>query len=300
MRDKLGIVAIIAFVVVDIVLVTLAVRHVRGAAPVPDAATPSSPSSASPSPDSPAPTPATAAPEPIPDDPMLLALAEDGTVLRAVRGSCADGVAPAVSVSTDGGSSFAPVPVDGSLAEVTGLSASGRRTLRVAGATADCEPVVYGGSAGRDAWQQVAPDDAEMWHLTVGGTEQVHAPGGDVDTPCPVISLTVTGAIRALCESGRIIGTDDDGESWVALGTLEDGVAIGYTGPGVGYALAERRGCPAAVVSTGDGGVSWELETCLGEAPPRAIDAVGDVVVAQVGDQVFRSEDAGDTWTPLG
>lgn len=303
MREKLGIAAIVAFLVVDLVLVTLAVRHVRDATP-PPAYSPVATASAGPAPADDRPDAGSAAPftpgaEPIPDDPILLALAEDGTVMRAVLGSCESGIAPRVEVSTDGGASFESVTVDADLGQVLGLEASGRRTLRLGGLTTDCEPVAYEGAAGRDQWRTIPSRDAEMWHLVADAAARVHAPSGEVETPCPVASLTVVGSVRALCDSGRIIGTADDGESWVALGDLPGGVAIGYVGPGIGYALAEQPDCPAAVMSTGDGGVDWTQETCLGEAPPRDIAARGDVVLAQVGDQIFRSEDAAATWTKL-
>jgi hypothetical protein len=219
-------------------------------------------------------------------------------VLRAVLGSCQTGELPEVSVSTDGGASFEPVAVHDDLGQVLGVEASERRTLRVAGLTADCEPVAYEGGAKKARWKRVPADEAEMWHLLPDAGEQLQAPGGEVETPCPVVSVTTVGSVRALCESGRIIGTADDGESWVALGDLPDAVAIAYVGPGIGYGLAAQPGCPAAVMSTGDGGVSWEQLECLGEAPPRDITAREEMIVAQVGDEVFRSEDGGESWTP--
>jgi photosystem II stability/assembly factor-like uncharacterized protein len=100
-----------------------------------------------------------------------------------------------------------------------------------------------------------------------------------------------------LCGSGQVLGTQDAGQSWVALGRLDGAVDIRFTSPGVGVGLARESGCPAAVLRTTDGGTSWKRLACLTGRTPRAIGAQGDLVAAQVGDRLYSSSDAGVTWS---
>lgn len=73
-------------------------------------------------------------------------------------------------------------------------------------------------------------------------------------------------------------------------------VAIRFTTPGAGVALAVQQDCSAAVMETADGGASWERQKCLGGAGPGC-GANEDFIAAQVGDRFYLGSDGGQTWS---
>jgi photosystem II stability/assembly factor-like uncharacterized protein len=126
----------------------------------------------------------------------------------------------------------------------------------------------------------------------------VTAPDGPRSTPCVPLALSTLdqSVVRVLCEEGQILGTDDGGDAWVALGRLPGAVDIRFLSTGDGYGLAKEADCPAAVMRTTDGGTSWERLVCLPGIKPRAVAAQGDLVAAQVGGRTYVSTDGGETW----
>ena len=297
MRARLSILFLVLFVAFDVVLVTLALRHTSlappssGQAAEPPATTePSSTPTAKQS-------PAAARRTVFGKGPAYVAVGADGTVLRATRGSCDTSEKPAVSVSTNRGTTFRDRSVDG-LAEVLGVQVASDGTLTVVGRGEDCRVASWSsGKAGR-AWQESANAPAS-WYLVPTRTQQaVFTPDGRRPTPCTPVSLSTVGTdvVRLLCDDGQVLGTSDNGSSWVTLGRLEGAVSVRFTTPGGGVALAVQKGCPAAVMQTSDGGTSWTRQTCLQGDPPLAIGAEGDLVVAQVGETAEVSTDGGTTW----
>ena len=178
------------------------------------------------------------------------------------------------------------------------LDARAADDLRLVGADGECTARLYSGAADRLKWK--VGSSAKEWHLVAGTVDGVHAPGGVVETPCAPASLSTVGAIRVLCDDGAVLGTADAGETWATLGRLSDATAFAFEGPSRGYALTVRRNCPVAVVTTSDGGASWEFAECLDGKDGRAIAARGDVVTALVDDAVWTSEDGAATWTKVG
>ncbi len=77
--------------------------------------------------------------------------------------------------------------------------------------------------------------------------------------------LSATGAVRVLCEDGRVLGTADDGSTWVVLGHARRAELIAYSGPGTGYAVARRLSCAHALLRTVDGGATWSTRHCFGD-----------------------------------
>lgn len=294
MRERLGVVAIVVFVLVDVVLVTLAFRHVEpdtsASAPIPpDPSSPAAgPSSSSPS--------STASVPEAGDGALYLSVAEDGTLLRAERGSCAGDTPPVVEVSTDDARTFERVEIDPDLSEVVRVQAEAAGNLWVVGADAACNLGVYRGGAERQEWE-LSPGTLGAWHLLLGAERAaVHSPTGVVPTSCTPVSLAPVDQTRAraLCRNGDVIGTDD-GQSWNARGHLDGAVSIAFTSAQEGYALARSDGC-AATLRTVDGGATWEELTCLGKQPPRSVTAKAGVILAQVASTIHRSADAGGTW----
>jgi hypothetical protein len=296
------VVGLVVLAVLDVVLVVAALDHVRPSAgstangddPARGAsrtgsAVPSSPTASASGP---------SRPGAVPEGPLLLAMAPDGALLRATLGGCTDDSDPQVAVSTDGGAKFRSLPVAPGLDGVMALDARGADDLALVGADADCTARLYSGGVDRRRWSVGSSEDE--WFLVAGAADAVHAPGGPVETPCTPASLSTVGSVRLLCEDGPILGTADAGESWTTLGRLSDATAFAFEGPSRGFALTVRRNCPVAVVTTTDGGASWEFADCLDGETGRAIAARGDNVTALVDDAVFASEDGGGTWSKVG
>ena len=294
-----GIAALVALTILDVVLIRLAFDHVD----TPEAPTSRTTPAASLTPDEPSPStsasPSESAPAAsLPAGPIRLALASDGTVLRAVAGDCAEGTEPQVAAARPGADRLRTLTVAADLAEVLDVRADARNELVVIGADAECEVNAYLGS-GRRAWSTTSADDE--WYLdTTADPAVVHAPGGAVEVPCVPVALSTLDAIRVLCDGGAIVGTGDGGESWVALGRLEDASAMAFQGPGRGVALARTDDCPVALLSTSNGGAAWESTSCLEGNDGRAVALRGDAVVAVVDDVLWASGDGGETWVRRG
>jgi photosystem II stability/assembly factor-like uncharacterized protein len=174
---------------------------------------------------------------------------------------------------------------------------AGADSVRLVAADAECQVHVYAADSESGGW--VAAKGDELWHAAPPPTAgDVHAPTGPVGVPCAAISLAPVddSVARVLCEGGTVLGTDDTGTSWVALGTLADGTSITYPTPGDGYGLADTGECPAALMVTADGGASWEQLRCFEASPRATVAADGEVVAVQTDRRLHTSDDRGETW----
>ncbi|CAN5416972.1 hypothetical protein BH10ACT10_BH10ACT10_01650 [soil metagenome] len=301
MRARLSILFLVVFVALDVVLVTLSMRHTGIAPPAAgsSAQTAEAPTpTASPTTATTKQSPSSARAETFGKGPAYVAVGADGTVLRSTRGDCGASEDPAVSVSTDRGTAFRDRQVDG-LSEVLAAQVASAGTLTLVGLDGDCRVGSWSsGDAGR-SWEEVS-DAPAAWYLAPSPTQRaVLTPEGRRRPPCVPVSLSTLGTdvVRLLCDDGQVLGTSDDGSSWVTLGRLDGAVSIRFTTPGDGVALAIRQqGCPAAVMETSDGGNQWTQQTCLKGDTPLAIGAAGDLGVAQVGERAVVSTDGGTTW----
>ena len=306
MRERLGIIGIVAFVALDVVLVFLAVRHTQATPPESNidrtvaqtqgAESPNRQDEESPDGES-GPSEDPTEPGSDSDEPTYMSVASDASYIRATRGSCEQATAPTVETSTDQGRTFQQANVS-NLTEVLRVQANGADDLWLVGTNRNCEMGLYATQDGGETWRR-SRGSAGAWHLVRDRSRsQIHAPSGVLDTPCVPISLSTidAGVLRILCEAGQIVGTSDEGASWVTLGRLDGAVAIRFTSPGDGYAVAARGGCAAAVMETADGGSSWEELTCLGKGQPRSVAAEGDIRAALVDGDLHVSSDNGSTW----
>lgn len=296
-RRWLTVLAVIAFVAVDVALVVLAVRHTQGdpdSDTVPTLTSPSTPTTKPPT------TNTTTPNEPAPGGAVMLALAQDGSVLRATGGACADGEPATLELATDGGA-FTDVSPDQPPTQVLAAAAGSATVLRVVGTDRRCTPVVYRSVDAGETWTQ-SSDTTGTWHLLPNGGTTVHAPEREVDVGCTVTSLSPVSEsnARALCDDGFVMGTADGGRDWVALGRLEGAVAVAYSTTGDALGLADEGGCPAQVYATSNGGSAWSPTSCLSGEPAQAISVTNGRAVAQVGGMVFVSTDAGATWRSRG
>jgi len=297
MRRGFLTVSLVLFVLFDIGLVVLAVRHVQsqtadGAASDASTGTQGDRSSEGPSDD------ATSRGTPDPareDDPVMLPVADDGTILRALEGDCAVGPDASVSLSADGGASFEPLALE--VAQVLRLSTPAAGVLAVIGADDDCAVRTYTSNDGGDSW--ATSSAGEEWYPDPGGRRVIHSPQGDAEAACDVrflhpIDSTVA---RVTCRDGQLQGTADTGEDWMILGRLPGARAVVYESPGDGFALARADGCAAQSYATIDGGREWERTGCISAEGIQGIAFNDATMVAQVGDEIFQSTDDGQTWS---
>lgn len=294
------------FVILDVFLVVVAVRHVNGTPPTSDlpaaAATTAAPS-ASPTATSGSDTPTTATPDTSSQveyefdaaAAVAMASSNDGTVIFGTRGRCAD--APAtVQISTNGGRNFATRSTG--LTTTLAVAASSANSISVVGTDGDCKVKQIASVDAGKSWTDA--DDVTLWYPAPDNDKTVVSPSGPSEpgTGCVVTSVSqVTAAsARVSCADGMFKGSGDNGATWVDLGRL-DNVRVGtFLTPSGGFALARYNGCGANEFSTTDGGVTWTPGGCISGDPAQAISATTNGLAAVVADQFYTSADNGESW----
>lgn len=301
MANKVTLVAVAAFVVVDVFLVAAALQHVRAPAPGLDEALPT-PTSTSGQTDTKTGTSAT---QQTPSDgpgkqrsEVLLSVGVDGTILRATMGNCRSDETGEVEVSTDGGASFTPVYDD--VPQVLRVVAVSRSDLWFVGTDDACRPSVQRSGDTGQSWVE-SEGTAGAYHLTATlDRSLVHAPDGVVTAGCAAIDLAPVNADVAFvgCADGEIRRTGDGGQSWVPVGQVDGLISLAFLNAQSGYALAAGSPCPAAVLATDDAGGTWKQTGCLNGETPETITANVYAVVAQADGSTEVSIDDGQTWAP--
>ncbi|AWB90823.1 hypothetical protein C3E78_00445 [Aeromicrobium chenweiae] len=280
--------------IVDAVLVVGAVRHVNQTPPPVDipvvraGETPETPPSPSSTPEQPDFDfqPARAA---------AVSVANDDTLLYALRGACKgdNDNAGKVTVSTNGGAST--VTVQTGLEEILAVSAVSRTELRIVGADDACDVQRLRSSDGGDTWETDPEDD--LWYPDPTSTATVVSPEGRTKPGCTVTSLSQVGDTfaRVSCADGVIRGTGD-GKKWLKLGRLDNVRVASFTNFNAGVALAVYQGCAANAFTTRDSGRTWAPGGCISGEPAQAIAASDSGLVAIVDAQLYVSDDAGRKW----
>ena len=225
----------------------------------------------------------------------MMSITEDGTILRAVPGSCETGDDALVSRSTDDGATFEQLTPR--LTEVLRLDTSADGLLSIVGADEDCSVRNYTSTDEGNRWLPESADD--QWYPDPSERQVVHSPQGAVEPECRVRSLTPIdeAAARVTCLSGVMLGTADAGQSWVVLGRLPNVRAVVYESPGNAFALAPTDDCEAQAYATVDGGDDWEPAGCIPARGIQGLASNGATMVAQVDDEIFQSTDNAQTWS---
>jgi hypothetical protein len=316
----LGTVAVGVLVVLDIVLVTLAFRHVRpssgASTPVAEARTSSpTPARATTRPPatpsrSPSPT-ATAKARPrrpaVPDlraSRTLVDIGAGAAVVRARTGTCGDGGAT-VELSLDGGETFVRSDVPSAAVILRAGSVDADNAWLVA-MDVNCTSVTtYTTSNGGGAWSEVGGSGGN-WHRLPQVGSRLHAPSGATTVPCArgevVVGISNLDEDRAhvSCSDGVIFATADGGASWRERGTLPGVVDLDFVDDSRALAVrSDDEECEGvAVLATADGGASWTSRACV-ETDKDALPVVsadGDRAYLGVGDALWFSDDAGGSW----
>lgn len=308
MLDRLQDVALVVLGVLAAVLIALAFRHQGagddgGAGPLPvspattgTAAEPSEEPSAE-DPEEPA--------EPELPEAWAVGFRDRALLVRAPASACEPEAQPgadaegALLVSLpDRAARTEPVTVDG-LVAVSGVVVDDAEHARLIGSAPDCATVGFATEDAGVTWRSLAKLPP-FWSLLPGDVRAVMTPDGRADVPCsPVAVSGIDGRVARLsCADGKLLGTSSAGADWVPIGRLPDALAMVFTTPGDGWALAESEGCDGvAVLSTADGGTTWEEAHCSPVPGPWGLAADGDVVKVLGLDQVDATDDAGDSWT---
>jgi photosystem II stability/assembly factor-like uncharacterized protein len=292
---------IVVFLIVDVVLVGAAIRHVNGTPPSSELTEAAAAPAPSATPTVSTPGADTTEPAQVPYDfdateAVSLSASNDGTIIYGTRGRCAD--APTfVTVSTNAGADFAP--------SNTGLTT----TLAVRAANAD-RIIVVGTNTACDVKQVVSTDGGKNW--TDAGAVDIWYP--DPDDTSKVVSLTRTSQpaegcvvtsisqvtpelVRVSCADGSVYGSGDAGKTWTALGRLDNIRVSTFLTPSSGFALARYNGCAANNFSTTDGGVSWTPGGCISGEPAQSVAATSSGLAAVVAGEVYVSADEGKSWS---
>ena len=243
-------------------------------------------------------TTATPSPEPTsrPGGSQSLTVARDDAIFRIYGGSCDGKDSPGITVSTDDGATFDDIGLPEDMRAVFMLTAKDADTLDLVAAPQDCEPQRFVSTDGGETWE--AAEGADVWFL--GPRARVTAPVGVVEPGCTetlTLSAPNPDIARVFCASGVLIGSNDAGETWFRLGTLDGVKAAAYATGRRGVALAPDGGCATGSYATEDAGRTWTAAGCLDAAPGRALAANRNLVAAIAGDAVYVSEDGGRTWT---
>ncbi|MGH3368337.1 MAG: WD40/YVTN/BNR-like repeat-containing protein [Nocardioidaceae bacterium] len=304
MRRRRGtaIVGLLALLVVDAVLVFLAMRP---SDPPGDAIATTSPSEISTPPaenrsaPSLSPTP-TASPTSESAARQLVSAGEGGAAVRAEAGTC-DGGGAALEITTDG-ADWRPVELEvTSLLRVRSVDAD---NAWVVGTDDACTPRFLRTSDGGETWQ-VEQSTGGAWHLLPSGVQRLHAPDGNVDSPCKrsaPVDLASVGPRRAalLCPTARVQVTTNGGDTWTRAGTAPGAQALTYVNKDTAYAAAPAFGdCEGvAVIASDDGGETWRERGCAdatGDAVALAFSTSDDGLLATT-DALLSTGDGGRTW----
>lgn len=291
MNTAVGRTLLVAFVIVDVILVLGTLNHVHRDPPPADikvrpvakpGATPAAEGVARPQYSF---KPARAA---------SATYASDGTIVYATRGQCDGETKAKVVVSTDAGASRKTS--DTGLAEVMMVKAESRSNLRVVGAGEDCAVQRLRSDDGGDTW--TFDYESDLWFPDVKDAKKVITPAGASKPGCTVTSLSQVGQgfARVSCANGELRGTGD-GKKWVKLGHLDDVRAASFTTYNAGVALAVFNGCAAQEFTTRDGGRTWAPGGCISGEPAQAIATSDGGLTAVVDSQLYTSTDAGRSWS---
>ncbi|MET0931188.1 MAG: hypothetical protein ABWX74_16830, partial [Aeromicrobium sp.] len=165
---------LVAFVIVDIVLVGAAIRHVNGTPPsadMPDAAASAAPT-ATPSAGSSSAAPSAQVPYDFTaSEAASVAAANDGTIVVGTRGTCAGGEAT-VMVSTNGGADFSESTTG--LSTTLAVRATGTKAITVVGTDTKCEPHQLTSTDGGVTWTE--DDEIDLWYPDSQDTTLVVSP----------------------------------------------------------------------------------------------------------------------------
>jgi len=290
-KRPLLLVGIVAFVVVDVLLVAMAVRDVRDRdAPAGAGSEPTSRQGSVGRGVGPGDAPLGGS-DGVPAEAVLFDAGAGGALLRATRGGCGGPPEPRVGVSTDGGRTFQPV--DSPVGEVLRVEIDSAADLWLVGLDESCVPGFYRSGDAGQSWEESA-GTAGAWHLLPGDAEALHAPAGRAPIGCSPVTLSSVDPQVAFagCADDSLRMTGDGGATWRPAGRVPGLVATAFRGPDVGVAVGLTPRCPAKMWRTTNAGRAWSPDQCLpGAEPAQAVAVAPGVTYVQRGGRVEAARD---------
>ncbi|HEV7948382.1 MAG TPA: hypothetical protein VGP24_01320 [Glaciihabitans sp.] len=304
---------LIAFVLLDVLLISWALRVSESKAvdPISFAAPTSEPVLAAqpePTPSSrPSAAPAETVITAVPPTRILAAL-DSSTAWRATTGPCpATQAAP--ELTTDGGASWTATDATGST-QVTALQhiavSSGRVATMIGLAQSDCAPQFVKTFVAGDNYSSYPDELDAAWYVDPANRAVLHSPSGDHPAPCSrIIALANRDADAAavLCPGDLVYMTTDAAASWLEPLQVSGALAIAPAAD-EGYlaAAAGRAGCTGVQLLTVTDFESIQTGCFPSEASDKilpgsvALSEAANTVWLWVGSASGRSQDEGVTW----
>lgn len=243
--------------------------------------------------------------------PTALEAIDDGLLARISRGRCSAESSPLVEVSADQGATFDEVALplldeadNTTIRSVLQLRASSATNMTLVGSDEQCEERQFSTTDGGASWSEsdslTPPSSARGWYVDASGTGVV-SPAGGSDPGCDVVALGAVSERNAkvACADGSIRGTDNNGDEWVLLGTLDGVSALTFTALSDGYAIAPSDDCEAAAFTTASTGLQWRAVGCVSdEGVVEGLVGTEGQLFALVDGDVLVSIDQGQSWEP--
>jgi hypothetical protein len=298
--------AVIAFVIVDVLLISWALGS---RTPASSATTPGPIPSFTPQASAtPTPTP-TAEPPTVAVPPTRILSALDGTTAwRATTGECPAPATPEVTTNAGDTWSTTDATAEVQITALQSLTVVSDSLIQLVGLSADdCEPqFARSFVAGQD--YSLAPLLlGDQWYVDPANRAVVQTPSGSVDAPCDsvvVLAARTDSEAGVLCSDTRVFTTPDGGDTWGNSVTIRGGVNLAVTEMGyvittvglpecAGVQLIALSVEPPTAAPTGCLPVDEPAETMQGNV---AVSEAAGTFWVWVGDSVMRSIDQGTSW----
>lgn len=230
----------------------------------------------------------------------LIAITEDGTVVRASVGACPE-PAGIVEASFDGGAEWQPSGVEqfGTI-RVLGLSASTASTVRLLATNVECQPQALRSFVGGTSWQPADDELATSWYLDLANPTLAHTPIGESELSCSAVSLVGAGERGvALCEDHSLLLSEDQGANWSSPVAVPGSAAVGASEAGFIVASVAEPDCAGVRTRTLREGIVGDPGACVeavGSDGAISVALRGETAYLWAGDTWLRSEDAGANW----
>lgn len=308
-RRRFWVVALVAFLAIDVVLVAWAFSAVKSD-PVADVPMPSPPPLAS---AEPSPSPSV---EPEPEPPVMPTVVQSRVLAawtadvawRATTGPCP--ATPALpELTRDGGATWAATDATtptGTVA-VQSIRPEGDAVVSMVTLTAEgCSPAFVRSYVSGDNYG-VYPDELPgMWFVDPTDRSVLHAPAvGTVAVPCDsVITVAPADASSAavLCSDQTVAVTSDSGASWGPRVEVPGAQTVAAVAGGFTVAAVGAPACAGVQLSVLAGGGVEESGCVVVDVAPESL--VGEVAVSEAagtiwvwaGAALVRSSDGGVSW----
>jgi len=297
--------AVIAFVLIDVLLISWALSTRTASTPATTAGpiptfTPESSATA---------TPTMAVPTAAIPSTRILSALEGTTAWRANTGECP--VAPAMpEVTRDSGATWKETDATAEV-EISALQSlevvSDSQIELVGLGSEDCAPLFARSFVSGEDYS-LAPDLLDSrWYVDPADRATVETPSGAVDAPCKtVVALAPRTNVESavLCADTQVFSTDDAGDTWSNSVTINGAVNLAVTEMGYVIATVGLPECagvqlialsvnPTTATPTGCLPVDEPAETMQGKV---AVSEAAGTLWVWAGDSVMRSIDQGTSW----